>query len=589
MAQESLTADALLSLIDDDEARDRTAEELQLLELHPLDINSATATDLARVPLWDAFFIRNLLLYRSQHGPFTSLYDLKEVQGADLQILPLLTPYLTIETSEEPTLRPRREHYVGTQYRAGEASLLLRSTGDDGKRLEWDLIGEKDRGESCLPLREGLLDYVSGTIGYRGKGLHLIAGDVRITTGRGLLLGQSYSFFSSSIYGTGVPRPTPTRLRPHRSSREYDYIRGIGLEKELGRGLSILLFGGVEPLDAHIEGSQIVTLYRTGLHRDATARRYRRSARRETAGGYLAYDGGTTHIGLTGLLYRHRSSDGTTLLPPDHYPRRTTLGEMALDVSHMGERILVIGEVVPGPRERLATEGSLTYRDEYLGALTLSGRYYGRESISPYAYRDGHYSSGRDEWGMRLQWYGEVARYVTGTVLLDRFHRLAPDSPGGTMLLGRLSRSSYDHSSMVTARWVSTPERPRQLSLRYSGDRSWTARWTMRYGVQLRHTDGEGLGTGVDGRLRYDDGTTMQAECGVALHRLRKGQVARVPIPWMPYLYSGPMVRGEGAVLSAKYRCHLTDRLILDARLYHSITTGKTPTTDVALSVIYRQ
>ena len=56
-AQESLSSEAILALIEDDETRQRAAEELERLELHPLDLNTATADDLACVPLLDPFFI----------------------------------------------------------------------------------------------------------------------------------------------------------------------------------------------------------------------------------------------------------------------------------------------------------------------------------------------------------------------------------------------------------------------------------------------------------------------------------------------------------------------------------------------------
>ena len=96
VAQESLSSEAILSLIEDEEARQRAAEELERLELHPLDLNTATADELARVPLLDPFFIRNFLLFRSQSGRLGSVYDLKEVQGAELHLLSLLYPYLTV-------------------------------------------------------------------------------------------------------------------------------------------------------------------------------------------------------------------------------------------------------------------------------------------------------------------------------------------------------------------------------------------------------------------------------------------------------------------------------------------------------------
>ncbi len=154
VAQESLSSEAILALIEDEEARQRAAEELERLELHPLDLNTATADELARVPLLDPFFIRNFLLYRSQSGRLESVYDLKEVQGAELRLLSLLYPYLTVGETDDRPPRPRREYAVASLYREGSASLLIRSVGDNGKHLDWALVGETDRGEPFRPARE---------------------------------------------------------------------------------------------------------------------------------------------------------------------------------------------------------------------------------------------------------------------------------------------------------------------------------------------------------------------------------------------------------------------------------------------------
>lgn len=588
-AQEALSSETILSLIEEPEARERAAEELQRLELHPLDLNRATAEELSRVPLLDPFFIRNLLLYRSQRGRIDSIYDLKEVQGVQLRSLELLMPYLTVDDPSERPQRREREHYVGSQYRDRSTSLLLRTTGSDGRTLDWALVGETDRGEPFRPIREGVMDFLSGSLRYRADRTTVILGDQRLTTGRGLVLGQGLSLFSSSIYGTGIPDLTLSRLRPHRSAREYAFLRGVGVEQKVGP-VDLLLFAGYEPLDARISKGRILTLYNGGLHRDASAQRHRRTARREMAGGNLSLDGGGGHLGVTGLLYRHRSREGATLRPPERYPDRTTLLEGSIDGHWMGERLLAVGEVTLAGRDRQAAEGSVTYLDEEtIGALTLSGRYYGEERYSPYGAADSYYSSGRDEWGCRLQWHGEVARFVEGTVLVDRFRRLSPERPpAGTMLLMRLSRSTYHGSTMLYARWLQVPDRPRRLTLRLSSDRPWGSRLTLRYSLRLHHTEGAGFGGEAMTRLRYDDGSRLLGEVGLQAHSLRQGQMARAVLPWMPYMYGAPMLRGRGLLLSGRLRWRIDRHLSLSGRLYHAITAGHTPTTDLSLALLYR-
>jgi len=154
------------------------------------------------------------------------------------------------------------------------------------------------------------------------------------------------------------------------------------------------------------------------------------------------------------------------------------------------------------------------------------------------------------------------------------------------MLLARVGRSNYRSSTLLTLRWLSVPERPRRLSLRYSSDRRHGAKLSSREEVQLLHTEGERVGGSVRGRIRYDDQKSLLAEGDLRLYRLAKGQMILSSPPWMPYLYGGSMLRGQGVQLSGRVRWRVGAHVALHGRV--SLSIGDSRTTDAALALTYR-
>jgi competence protein ComEA len=62
----------------------------------PLDLNSATAPDLERLPGLGPELARRIVAYRQEHGPFTILDDLTQVKGIGPAKLAHLKPYLSL-------------------------------------------------------------------------------------------------------------------------------------------------------------------------------------------------------------------------------------------------------------------------------------------------------------------------------------------------------------------------------------------------------------------------------------------------------------------------------------------------------------
>ena len=77
------------ALVEDDLAGDPTEllELLESLRADPLDVNTATAEELAQVPALGAVLGAAIVRYRAATGPFTSLPGLRQVDGVTRELV----------------------------------------------------------------------------------------------------------------------------------------------------------------------------------------------------------------------------------------------------------------------------------------------------------------------------------------------------------------------------------------------------------------------------------------------------------------------------------------------------------------------
>ena len=574
----------VLALIEEEAERELVAERLERLLIKPLDLNTATAEELSELPFLDDFAFRNILLYRSRHAGFRTIYELKNVQGVPFDRLPLLGSFLTAGPSPyastsvpEPA---RHDILLGSSVPIGSGqpspSLLLRYEGRD-KAWQWHLSAEKDKGEPWLPIPKGGFDFLTASLFYKGEKWEAVLGDYRLTTGQGLLLGQSLSYFSSIEY-SGTASALSKGLRPHRSFREMGFLRGLSVKGSFLGGFSLTAFAGYEPVDARLEGASLRTLYATGLHREPNERLFRHTARREAAGGYLAYDrGGSLHLGVTAMAFRYkRTSDGVTLLPAERYGRAETTVLASADFRYMAKRWMVFAEsLLTGRKEALAVQGGASYKSELYGNITLQARYYGRENYTPYGRPDGYSSTGRNERGIRLIWTGEVARWTTGTLYYDRFRSLDPGSMASNVLTARVSYLLDGDLFTAYARYIARQGSPERWTLTLRGQKKAGSRFTLYAEPRLSGTKGEPVSFALSARTRYAK-EPFVGDLSLQYFDLKGRTVMRGYSSYMPLMYGSQMLRNGGWFFSGGLRYAVTEALRLNLRASHLYYTKGT-------------
>src|SRR5690606_27506728 len=96
---EAATGEAALEALTEDDISGDPTELLELLvglQENPLDVNRATATELALVPAFSPLLAQAIVRYREANGPFGSLPELQRVEGVSADVYLLARPYLRI-------------------------------------------------------------------------------------------------------------------------------------------------------------------------------------------------------------------------------------------------------------------------------------------------------------------------------------------------------------------------------------------------------------------------------------------------------------------------------------------------------------
>ncbi len=77
--------------------REGAARMQQVLEPEPLNVNTASAEELERLPRIGPVMARRIIEYRETHGPFRRLEDLEAVPGIGPKTLEALAPLVRFE------------------------------------------------------------------------------------------------------------------------------------------------------------------------------------------------------------------------------------------------------------------------------------------------------------------------------------------------------------------------------------------------------------------------------------------------------------------------------------------------------------
>ncbi len=193
---------------------------------HPLQLNKATAAELASLGILTPVQIAALLRYRDSLGAFLSIYELQAIPGFDLPVIERLLPFVRVGYDLDPhvswrarlaqgdtrmllryarTVEPARGYLrtdsTGPHYLGSADGLQLRYRYNNPGYASYGIVMQKDPGEQWFRGAEKQgFDFYSAHAAIKNHGAlaALILGDYTVNMGQGLVNWQAQAFGKSA-------------------------------------------------------------------------------------------------------------------------------------------------------------------------------------------------------------------------------------------------------------------------------------------------------------------------------------------------------------------------------------------------------
>lgn len=283
-------------------------ERIDEIRKHPMDINTASAVELQRIPWLSPVQAHQIVKYRKNAGPFLSVRHLLKVPGLDESTLEKIVPLITVEAGPRfPSVSGRiraRVIHGGSREEMQEADFLFRekvyTRGEFNvsDRMTFQVLTEKDPGERSLDDHA-----VYSLLLHRYRIFdEILFGHFRLDFGQGLVLGD----YSGSFTGAAFPLSLKKRergLKAYTSTFEACPLFGLACSGSV-KNISYTLFGSKADVDATLnDDGTVSSIYDSGLHRTENEREKRNVLKENLCGGHVSYP--LRHVGQIGATYYH--------------------------------------------------------------------------------------------------------------------------------------------------------------------------------------------------------------------------------------------------------------------------------------------
>ncbi len=434
------------------------AELLESLSAHPVNLNTASASELRQLFMLSELQIRHLLDHISEHGELISLYELQSVKGFDMTDIRQILPFVTLSTAHQ-----RRHFSLFNMFRDGEHVLFVRgqclleeqkgfspieeealALNPNARYLgspyrlysryrftyyqnvSFGLTAEKDPGEEFFKGTQPQgFDYYSAHLHLRdlGRLKSFSAGDYQVQFGQGLTIWSGMGFGKSSE-AIGIKK-NGMGLRQYTSVDENNFLRGVGSTIHLGPfELTAFLSskrrdGNVTGNDAGEDGKPVITsLQQSGLHRTPRELEGKHAVRENIVGGNLTLRNQNFSLGLTAYhwhldaVFRRNLSFHNQF----DFSNNKYLG-IGMDYSYLTRNMNVFGEAALGDNGQTAFLNGIMISLHRSVSMSILHRHYARGYHSPLAGAFGENTRPSNEHGM----YVGVSVRLSPTVSLNAF------------------------------------------------------------------------------------------------------------------------------------------------------------------------
>ncbi len=480
-------ADELYGVPDADLNYEELYENLVQLFAVPANINSASVEEIRFMKILSEAQIEKLIQYRTENGPFLSVYELQSIPDFDLSTIYKIAPFVTvtdplkainfsllhrIKTDGENYFLLRYERTLqskagfkerpdqGSQFKGSPDKFYLRFRTSRPGDFSMGFTAEKDAGEQIRwapASRYYGADYLSGHVQLQNKGRlkNFIIGDFQGQFGQGIMIGGMFGSGKGSET-IAAARRSNIGLLPYTSANEAGAMRGVGASIQATDQLLITGFYSNIKKDASFgnvdEEETISSFQLSGFHRNEKELAGRKSGGERNFGAVVEFKSDGVNAGI---MFNQIDFDLSVHRKPSAYNQFAFSGKTNRNVgayaNYTFENITIFGEVVRSMNGGSGTTvGVLATVAPKLDAAILF-RKYERNFYSFYSSGFGEGSNAQNETGIYWGWKYTLSRRYSFSGYVDyfkfpwlRFRAYAP-STGYEWLL----RFSWDPSRKV--------------------------------------------------------------------------------------------------------------------------------------------
>lgn len=526
-----------LESLDNDASFDLTEilDDLNDAFQNKLDLNQLRIEDLYKLHLLSDIQINNFEIYRTNFGPFISLYELQAIPGFDIQTVKRIIPFVLLRGDQGSLSRN-----IADRIKSADHELIIRSQriledlkgsrDDNGflgdpyrhflryrlnqrQNLKIGFQAEKDVGEEFFKGSNGRgFDFYSFYFSVRDvnnkiKSVHL--GDFTVSMGQGLIVHNQFGAGLTS-FTTNIKKGNRT-FSTYTSRNEVDFFRGGAIEYSLDQDVTVGLFASRNAIDGTLRDrddddvfESFSSINNSGNHRTNLEVAKKNQIKRNSIGGTLEYSKKHAQVSIN-VLTEHFDKTFSKTQRPDNifFPEQATFFNASVDYSYRLKNLNLFGESAYGNSGGTAhLLGALIGLDRKLDLSLLYRNYSPRYfAIDPNSFGQG--STGNNEKGIYL---GMELRPVKNLFInayadywANPWLRFRVDSPGkGNEYLVKISylkkrkftsyilfktESKPRNSQIESAIDFTIPQRTSRLRLQFNNQIN--ATWELRNRLEL--------------------------------------------------------------------------------------------------------
>lgn len=588
-----LLADEAVATNDDADALEAQVADLDDLREHQMNLNTASKTELLRLPFLDDTQIDAFLDYRTRHAALHTFDELLLIPGIGQRELRWLRLVATIS---EPDASPQKKRLRQELLARIDVPLYERAGWPWARgianrwryiarygRWEAGVRGERDAGEPMfthdVPLWDAMGLYAS--VNNVGVLRQAIVGDFKVNFGEGIVINQGFGFgkMTPHFWRTGQT------LRPHRSADEFSFMRGAAAELAFRHGWTLTTFASARHLDATPNSDNTVaTIITSGYHRTDSELARRHNLWSHTAGAHAAWNNAMLAFGASALYqhYDHKLARGKALYR-QIYPEGQHFGNMSIDYSLRRSWLALRGETARSFSEHGGGWATINRAAVRLNANTQFSaiqRFYSYRYYSAHARAYGENSNVQNESGICVMAEAQRVGPFALTAYFDLFYSPWPrytmtHSSTGWETMGNVAYTHRRHTLTLRYRTKSkersdTPIQTYHLRATYvvALNRSWSLQTTAF--LNRQHTsDGNSTGYAFCPRVSFGDSQqTLGAALALTLfHTTDYDSRIAIYEPTLTQTFGLQQLYGRGQRLAATLRLRLGRHVSLQAKL----------------------